>query len=94
MMARANVEIFMAVGEDVPELAFTIIWLVRGGLAAMQTASDASIVILSAVISIFHMLKCVHRYLKTAQMMDHAKLVELKATEDNDTGAWRGLMAS
>ena len=38
----------------------------------MKTDSDASIVLLSALISIFHMVKCIQRYRKIVQMTKHA----------------------
>ena len=70
---KANVEIVMALAEDVPELGLSAYWLATGGLDAMKTDSDASIVLLSALISIFHMVKCIQRYRKIVKMTKHAK---------------------
>ena len=70
---KARVEIVMALVEDVPELGLSAYWLATGSLVAMKTDSDASIVILSTVISIFHMVKCIQRYRTIVQITKHAK---------------------
>ena len=70
---KARVEIVMALVEDVPELGLSAYWLATGGLVAMKTDSDASIVILSTVISIFHMVKCIQRYRTIKQITKHAQ---------------------
>ena len=77
---KANVEIVMAIAEDVPELGLSAYWLATGGLDAMQTDSDASIVILSALISIFHMIKCIQRYRTIVQITKHAKTAGKETT--------------
>ena len=71
---KARVEIVMALVEDVPELGLSAYWLATGGLVAMKTDSDASIVILSTVISIFHMVKCIQRYRTIKQITKHAEM--------------------
>ena len=73
LTAKANVEIVMALAEDVPELGLAAYWLATGGLDAIETGSDASIVILSTLISIFHMAKCIQRYRSIVKIAKHAK---------------------
>ena len=59
----------------VPELGLSAYWLATGGLDAMKTDSDASIVTLSTFISIFHMVKCIQRYRTIKQITKHAEMV-------------------
>ena len=69
---KANVEIVMALAEDVPELGKSAYWLAIGGPDAMKTDSDASIVLLSALINTSHMVRCIQRYRSIVQMTQHA----------------------
>ena len=61
LKTRQRVEFTMAVLEDFPELVIDVVFLVMG---AELTSSDTALFVFGAVLSMYHIGKCIWTFLK------------------------------